>query len=63
MEIRLCWYQNMNESMWTYDLTNDLMVELETIIALATRICIVKTNLHELNPMSEQVFNGFINDK
>ena len=31
--------------MWTYDLTNYTMVELETMIALATMICIVETNL------------------
>ena len=63
MEIRLCWYQNKNGSMWTYDLTNHLMVELETIIALATMTYIVETNLYELHPMDEQVFNDFINDK
>ena len=48
--------------MWTYDLTNHLMVELETIIALATMTYIVKTNLYESHPMDEQVFNDFIND-
>ena len=41
MEISLCWYHNKNGSMWIYDLTNHLMVELETIIALATMIYIV----------------------
>ena len=42
MEIGLCWYQNKNGSMWTYDLTDHLMVELETIIALATMTYIVE---------------------
>ena len=63
MEIGLCWYQNKNGSMWTYDLTDHLMVELETIIALATMTYIVETNLYELHPMDERVFNDFINDK
>ena len=36
MEIGLCWYQNDHGSLWTYDLTNHIMVDLETIIALTT---------------------------
>ena len=63
MEIGLCWYQNKNTSMQTYKLTDHLMVRLDTIIAPATMIYITETNLHELNPMSEQAFNDFINDK
>ena len=43
---------------WTYNLANDLMVELETIIALAIMIYIVETNLYELHPMDEQVFTN-----
>ena len=39
------------------------MIELETIIALATVAYIVETNLYELHPMNEWVFNNFINDK
>ena len=49
--------------MWTYDLTDRLMIELETIIALATMTYIAKTNLYELNLMDKRVFNDFINDK
>ena len=49
--------------MWTYDLTDHLMVGLETIFTWATMIYIVKTNLYELHPMDEQVFNDFVNDK
>jgi hypothetical protein len=30
IETGLCWYQNNNEPMWTYDLTSYLMVGLET---------------------------------
>ena len=48
MEIGLCWYQNNNESIWTYDLTDHVMVELEIIIALATMTYIVKTNSYGL---------------
>jgi hypothetical protein len=48
--------------MWTNDFTIHWMVELETIIALATMICIVDTNLYELHPMDELVLNDFIND-
>ena len=49
--------------MWTYNLINDLMVELEAILALAIVIYFIDTNLYELHPMNEQVFNNFINDK
>ena len=44
-------------SVWTYNLANDLMVELQTVIALAIMIYIVETNLYELHPMDEQVFS------
>ena len=44
---------NKNGSMWTYDLTNHLMVELETNTALLTMTYIVETNLYELHPMDE----------
>ena len=49
--------------MWTYDLINHLMVELETIIALAIMTCSLETNLYELHPMNERVFTDFIIDK
>ena len=35
-------------------MTNDLMVELDTIIALATMMYTVETNLYKLHPMDEQ---------
>jgi len=37
------WYQNKNGSMWTYDVTDHLMVGLETVIALSTLTYIVET--------------------
>jgi hypothetical protein len=49
--------------MWTYNLTNGLMVELEAMIALLITIYFIETNLYELHPMNEQVFNDFIIDK
>lgn len=49
--------------MWTYDPIDHLMVELNTIIALAIMIYNVGTNLHELHSMDERVSNDFINDK
>lgn len=45
----------------TYDLTNYLIIELETINAFATMTYIVETYLCGLRPMDEEVFNGFIN--
>ena len=50
MKIGSCWYQNKNESMWTYDLKDHLMVELQTIIALNKMTYIVETSLYELHP-------------
>jgi hypothetical protein len=49
--------------MWAYNLTIHLMVELETIIALAIMTFIVETNLCELHLMDEWMFNDFINHK
>ena len=39
------------------------MVDLETIIALATMTFLIKKNLYELHPTEEKVFNDFTNDK
>ena len=41
--------------MWTYNLANHLMVDLETIITLAPMTYTVETNLYELHPMDERV--------
>ena len=49
--------------MWTHDLTNHIIGDLETIIALATLTFVVYKNLYELHPTDEQVFNDLINDK
>ena len=63
LKIGLYHYQIKNESMWTHDLTNCLMIKLETIIALTIVTYVVEANLHELHPMDERVFDGCIDDK
>ena len=63
MEIGLCWYQKDQGSLRTYDLTYHIIIDLETIIALATITFVVEKNLYELHPTDENVFNDFINDK
>ena len=56
-------YQNETRSMWIYNLTDHLMAELESIIALAIMIYIVVTNLYKLHLMDEQVSNNIIDDE
>jgi hypothetical protein len=46
-----------------YDLTDHVIVNFETIIALAIVTFVVEKNLYELHPMDEKVFNNFIDDK
>ena len=36
MEIDLCWYRQGTNNKWTYNLTNHLIVDLKTKIALAS---------------------------
>jgi hypothetical protein len=40
-----------------------LMIELDTIIALATMTYILEVNLCELHPMDERMLNGLIDEK
>lgn len=61
-EIGLCWYQKGANNKWTYDLTDHLMVDLETIIALATMTYIGESNVYELHPGDEKVFNDFADE-
>ena len=51
MEIGSCWYQKDHGSLWTYDLIDHIMVDLETITTLAT------ITLYELPLMDEKMFN------
>ena len=41
MEIGLCWYQKGTKNKWTCDIMDHLMVDLETVIALASMTYIV----------------------
>jgi hypothetical protein len=45
---------------WSYDLTDHIMVELDTIIALANLTYDAETDTYELHPSDEKVFNNFI---
>ena len=51
-----------NNNNWTYDLTDHFMVDLETIIALASMTFIVDLGDYELRPVDEKVFDGFIDE-
>jgi hypothetical protein len=59
-EVGLCWYQKFAGLKWSYDLTNYIMVELNSVIALANLTYDVETNMYELHPSDEKVFNNFI---
>ena len=50
MEIDLCWYQRETNNKWTYNLTNYLMIDLETIIALTFMTYIIDLNAYKLHP-------------
>jgi hypothetical protein len=55
MDIDLCWYQKETKNKWTYDLTDHLKVDLETIyIALASMTYIVDLDAYELHPGDEK---------
>ena len=62
MKIGLCWYQKGTNNKLTYDLTYHSMVDLETIIILASMTYIVDLDAYELHPCDEKVFNNFINE-
>ena len=60
VEVGLCWYQKSAGLKWSYDLTDHIMVELDTVIALANLMYDVETYTYELHPSDEKVFNDFI---
>ena len=62
MEIGSCWYLKETNSKWSYDLTYHLIVDLETIIALAFMTYIVVLDACELHPRDEKTFNIFIKE-
>ena len=47
---------------WTYDLTMHLMLNLKTIIALASMTYIVDLDVCALHAGNEKVFDDFINE-
>ena len=49
MEIGLCWYQKGANNVWTYDLIDHLMIDLETIIALASMTYVVGLDVYKLH--------------
>ena len=61
MDIGLCWYQTRANNKWTNNFTGHLMIDLETIIALAIMTYIIDLDAYKLHPRDEKVFNDFIN--
>ena len=53
MEIGLCWYQKGTNNKWTYDLMDHLVVDLYTLIVVASKIYIIDLNACELLPPSQ----------
>ena len=47
---------------WTYNFTDHLKANLETIFAIAFMTYIIDLDAYELHPKDEQVFNNFINE-
>ena len=62
MEIGLCWYKRGTNNKWTYNLTSHLMLDLETIIALASMTYIIDLDGYELHPRDENFFDNYINE-
>jgi hypothetical protein len=56
MEIGLCWYLKVTNNKWTHKLIYHLMIDLETIIALASMPYIIDLDAYELHPGDEKVF-------
>jgi hypothetical protein len=55
MEIRLCWYQQGTNNKWTYNLIDQLIIDLEIIIALAFMKNIVDLDGYELHLGDEKI--------
>ena len=54
MLIGLCWYQKGPNNKWTYDLTDHLMIDLETKTALTSMTYIVDLAAYRLHPEDEK---------
>ena len=62
MESGLYWYQKRTNNKLTYNLTDHLMVDLETIIGLGVMTYFANLDAYELHPGNENFFNDFINE-
>jgi hypothetical protein len=62
MEIGLCRYKKGNNNKWTYDHADHLMVDLETIIALAFMTYIANLDAYECHPGDKNFLNDFIDE-
>ena len=56
-------YEEETNNKWTYGFTDHLIVDLGTIIELASMAYIVDLKaLNKLHPGDEKVFNNFVNE-
>jgi hypothetical protein len=62
MEISLSWYKKGTNNKWTYDFTYHLMIDLETIIAIASMTYVIDLDAFELHLGDEKLFIDFINE-
>ena len=62
MKISLCWYKKGTNNKWTYGLTNQLMIDLKTIIELAFMTYVVDLDAYELHLGDEKLFDDFFNE-
>lgn len=53
LKVGLCWYKKSGRSKWTDDLTDHVMVDLDTIIAPANLTYEVEGDTYELHPSDE----------
>ena len=60
MEIGLHWYKKGINNKWTRDLTNHLMIDLKTIIAIASMPYIIDFDSYELQPGDEKLSTTLI---
>ena len=61
MEIDLCWYVKGTNNKWSHNLTDQLVVNLKTMIVIPFMTYIVDLNAFELHPEDEKVFINLIN--
>ena len=61
-EISLCSYKKGTNNKWTYNLTDHLIIDLETMIELASMTYIADIDAYELHPGDEKTFNNFSNE-